>query len=218
MPATLHVTKKLTVTPLVDIQHPRFAGTYSKGLWWAMYGDNEREQPLPDSYLFDTLTRDASKGFFDGQHNDLLDHCGFYFGMVHGAILDPQSGRLSPSVNTLATLSHPESVHGYSVARRMCFYDHEPASRIDTDSELLDLLCGIAEDAQKFPHDTADNWYYSIGCILGTLSVSLFPATRQEWEQWEAEHRTFLAKMKREAAQRRNTEPLDSVPFVEYIV
>ena len=47
------------------------------------------------------------------------------------------------------------------------------------------------------------------------MSFSLYP---QEWRAWEAEHRAFLAKMKRDAAQVRDTEPLDSVPVVAYTV
>jgi hypothetical protein len=49
MQATLRVTKELTVTPLIDIQHPAFAGIYSKGLQWAMHGDYQGEKPSPEN-------------------------------------------------------------------------------------------------------------------------------------------------------------------------
>lgn len=46
----------------------------------------------------DNLKRDTSKGAFEGQHDGSLHHHGFYFGMLHGSILDPSSGQLRPDV------------------------------------------------------------------------------------------------------------------------
>jgi hypothetical protein len=78
MPNPLRITKKLCVTLLIDIQNAAFADTYSRGLWWALYGGYDGDKPLPDHYLVDNLKRDASKGLFDGQHDDSLYHLGFY--------------------------------------------------------------------------------------------------------------------------------------------
>lgn len=80
-----------------------------------------------------------------------------------------------------------------------------------TDSGLIEDLCQSAQDLLSYPDEPA-SWYYSIGCLLGNLSVSLFPATSQEWQQWEAEHRAWQAQLNRD------TEPLDSVPIVEYTI
>jgi hypothetical protein len=49
------IGRNLHITPLIDIQNPAFADTYSKGLWWAIYGDCEGEKPLPDGYLVENL-------------------------------------------------------------------------------------------------------------------------------------------------------------------
>jgi hypothetical protein len=118
MSATLlQIARNLYVTPLVDIQNPAFADTYSKGLWWAMHGDYDGEKPIPDCYLVENLKRDASKGMFDGQHDDSLYHLGFYFGMLHGSILDRRSGQLRPDVTALVTFTHPNAKRGYSVVR-----------------------------------------------------------------------------------------------------
>src|SRR5690242_3907036 len=122
MSASLQITKKFAVTPLFDIQNAAFADTYRNGLQWSLNGECEGEKPFPDSYLVDNLKRDASKGMFDGQHDDSLHHLGFYFGMLHGSILDPRSGQLRPDVTALMTFTHPNARRGYSVARRDHFY------------------------------------------------------------------------------------------------
>ena len=191
MQATLRVTKKLTVTPLFNIESPAFADTYNRGLWWAMYGDYEGEKPLPDSYLVENLKRDASKGMFDGQHGDSLHHLGFYFGMLHGSILDPRSGKPRRDVTALLTFTHPNTKHGYSVARRGHFY-YADITYVRTESALLKELYEIALDLTSYPDDP-DGWYYAIGCLVGGLSIPLFPETDQEWQQWEAEHRALRA-------------------------
>ena len=194
MQTTLQVTKKLAIPPLFDMETPAFADTYHNGLWWALYGDYERENPLPDTYLIDNLKRAASKGLFDGQHNGMLYHLGFYFGMLHGGILDPRSGQLRPDVTALATFTHPDAKRGYSVARRDYFY-YNDITPIRTESVLLKELCDIALDlTTPLPNgrsDDPDSWYYAIGCLLGGLSIPLFPYTEQEWQQWEAEHRAL---------------------------
>jgi hypothetical protein len=175
MQVALQVTKKLTVTPLIDIQHSAFADTYSKGLWWAMHGDYQGEKPLPDSYLIDNLERDASRGFFDGQHDDSLDHLGFYFGMVHGGILVPRTGQLRPNVTALITFSQQDTARGYMVARRSCFYDREPASNIDTDIDLLDVLCSIAEERGTSPTMPPRTGTTALGVSWGALVCRCFP-------------------------------------------
>ncbi len=217
MPTALQITKRLAVTPLIDIQDAAFASSYSNGLWWSLYGDHAGVKPLPDCYLVDNLKRDASKGFFDGQHDNLLSHLGFYFGMVHGGILSPRTGKLCPNATALVTFGHPDAARGYAVARRDCFYYAAPESGIDTDTKLLQELCTIARDLQDYPDD-GTCWYYSIGCILGNLSVLLFPATAQEWRQWEAEHYKWQEQQKPRPAQACDTEPLAPVPVIQYTV
>ena len=185
----LQIGRNPHITPLFDIETPAFADTYSKGLWWAMHGDYDGEKPLPDSYLVDNLKREASKGMFDGQHDDSLPHLGFYFGMLHGSILDPRSDQLCRDVTALLTFTHPKSRRGYSVARRDHFY-YADVTYIRTESALLKELSEIVLDLMCYPDDPS-SWYYAIGCLVGGLSIPLFSDTDQEWQQWEAEHRAL---------------------------
>jgi hypothetical protein len=55
---------------------------------------------------------------------------------------------------------------------------------------LIKELYDIALDLMGYP-DEADSWYYAIGCLLGGLSIPLFPDTDQEWQHREAEHRAI---------------------------
>ena len=167
MPAPLRITKKLSVTPLLDSRNDDFALRYSCGLRWSLYGEYEGDKPVPDSYLVENLKHDAGKGFLDGQHDDCLPSLGFYFGMLHGGILSSRTGQLRPDVIAL----------------------------------------------QGYPDD-GTSWYYSIGCILGNPSAALFPATAQEWQQWDADYRLWQARM----SQERDTELLKPAPAIEYTV
>jgi len=103
--------------------------------------------------------------------------------------------------------SYLDARHAYRVAQSEYFYYAATDSRILTDSELIKVLYESAQGHLCYP-DEPDSWFYSIGCLLGSLSVTLFPATSQEWQQWEAEHRTFQAKL------HRDTQPLDPLAVV----
>jgi hypothetical protein len=46
--------------------------------------------------------------------------------------------------------------------------------------------------------DEENSWYYSIGCVLGNLSVQVFPAMPEEHRQWEAEYRQWQERYKRD--------------------
>jgi hypothetical protein len=90
------------------------------------------------------------------------------------------------------------------------FIDAQPDERTFTDAGLLERL-QVQElqcDSVAF-HDEEDTWYYAIGCILGELSGQLFPATSQEFAQWEAEY-------EQTARQEADTEALKPLPVVEY--
>jgi hypothetical protein len=112
-----------------------------------------------------------------------------YFGMLHGSILNPRSGQLRPDVTALVTFTHPNTKRGYSVARRDHFY-YADVTYIQTESALIKELSDIAQDVTSYPAGS-DSWYYAIGCLLGGLSIPLFPETDHEWQQWEAEHRAI---------------------------
>jgi len=215
MPELLRITKKLSVAPLIDIQDAAFAKHYRDGLWWSLYGEYEGDKPFPDRYLVDNLKRDVAHGYFDGQHDNWLPYIGFYFGAVHGCILSPDTGQLCPNVMTLVTFQSKDGARGYNVGRRDHIYNTPPDIHICTDAELIEELRQTALDLIQFPGEE-DSWYYIVGCILGNLSVQLFPATSQERQQWEAEFRIWREKCDRDMAKARETEPLEPVPTTEY--
>jgi hypothetical protein len=151
--ARLLIARSLHVTPLINIHNAAFAQYHCDGLWWSLYGDYEGDKPLPDHYFVENIKRDASKGAFSGLHDDLLYHLGFYFGMVHGGILDPRTGQIRPDVIALVTLTHCDTKRGYPIGRRDCFMNLAPESRIFTDAELLEELRETALDLM----DSADD-------------------------------------------------------------
>ena len=201
------------MTPLLDIRNDDFTQRYSCGIWWTLYGEYEGDKPVPNSYLVENLKRDAAKGFLDGQHDDYLPSLGFYFGMIHGGILSPETGQLHPHVTTLVTFTQQVAMQGYTVGRRDCLYYPQPDAHFDTEMVLLAELCAIAQDLRDYPDD-GTNWYYSVGCILGNLSALLFPATAQERRQWDAAYRLWQARV----SQERDNELLKPAPAIEYTV
>jgi hypothetical protein len=214
MPNTLQITNALTVTPLIDVHNVVFAKHYRDGLCWSLSGDYRGDKPLSDTHLVANLKRDAAKGYFDGQHEDSLLYVGFYFGALHGCLLSPQTGQLRPDVTALFTCSHPDAAKGYYVGRRDCFMGTPPNERIYTDSELLEELCQIAQDLMGYP-DEENSWYYSIGCVLGNLSVQVFPATSEEYQQWEAEYRQWQEQYEQDVAKVHRTESFQVVAMKE---
>ena len=212
---TLRITNKLSVTPLLDICNDDFAVRYSNGLWWSLYGDYKGNKPIPDSYLVDNLKRDVAHGYFDGQHDDWLPYIGFYFGAVHGCVLSPDIGQLCSDVTTLVTFQSKDGARGYNVGRRDRIYNTPPDIHICTDAELIEELRQTALDLLQFPDEQGECWFYTVGCILGNLSVQLFPATSQERQQWEAEFRMWREKCDRDMAKARETEPS---PTIEHTI
>ena len=199
MPAKLQITTQLTVTPLLDMHNTAFVNHYRDGLWSMLSGDFQGEKPFSDTHLVENLKRDAAQGYFDDQHEDRQWYVGFYFGAVHGCLLSPQTGQLRPDVTSLLTCTHPDAAKGYYVGRRDCFLDPVPDQRITTESELLEELRSIALDLRESSDE--DDWYYSIGCVLGNLSAYVFPATSEEYKVWEAEYRRWQEQFEREMAQ-----------------
>jgi hypothetical protein len=202
----LHIINDLHVTPLVDVKSPAFAEHYYDGLRWSLYGDYKGDKPFLDTHLVVNFKQDAAKGYFDGQHENNLLYVGFYLGALHGCLLS-ETGTVRSDVHALATFTHPDAAIGYYVGRRDCFMDTSPNERIYTDGELLEELRQIAQDVMGYP-DEENSWYYSIGCVLGNLSVQVFPATPEEHQQWQAEYRRWQEEYEQELAKARNVEPV----------
>lgn len=89
--------------------------------------------------------------------------------------------------------------------------------RISTEGELLEEVRQNALDAMAYP-DEPDSWSYSIGCLLGNMSLQVFPATPHEYAHWEAQYRQWEQVYGLDTARTRDTEPLDTVLVVEYTV
>ena len=134
---------------------------------------------------------------------------------LHGAILSPQTGKLRPGVTVLVRLQNQNAARGYHVGREYYFIDAQPDERTLTDAGLLERLQELQRDSTAF-HDEEATWYYAIGCIPGALSGQLFPATSQEFAQWEADRQYWQAEYERTARQKADTEALKPLPVVEY--
>ena len=178
----LPIARNLHINPLVDIENSTFAKHYHDGLCWSLSGHYKGSKPFSDAHLVANLKRDAAQGYFDGQHGDRALYVGFYLGTLHGCLLSPRTGQLRPDATTLVAFSHPDTARGYRVGRRDCYMDPTPEIRVYTDVKLIGELCQIALDLAGYPHEE-DSWYYSIGCVLGNLSVQVFPAVPEEHQQ-----------------------------------
>ncbi len=142
---------------------------------------------------------------------------GFHFGRLHGAILSPKTGKLRLDVTALVHFQNENAAHGYEVGREYYFLEAQPDERTCTDASLLKRLQELHHESVAF-HDGEDTWYYAIGCILGELSGQLFPATSQEYAQWEANNRKWSAEDEQRTHQEANAESLGLVSVVEYTV
>jgi hypothetical protein len=201
----LQIACNLLLAHLIDIKNPTFAKHYHDGLRWSLYGDYKGDKPFSDAHLVANLKRDAAKGYFDGQHKDRLPHDGFYFGALHGCLLSSETGAIRSDVHALATFTHPDAAKGYYVGRRDCSMDTPPNERIYAEGEPLEELCQIAQDVMGYP-DEENSWYYSSGCVLGNLSVQVFPATPEEQQQWEAEYRRWQEEYEQDIAKARDVQ------------
>lgn len=107
--ATLQISKKLHITPLIDIQSATFAERYVGGVHWRLFGwrthgEIKAQGPLPEDYLIDNLKMCAKINRFDGRHDDSLRaDIGFFLGMLHGGVLTP-AGTLRPDATTLVII------------------------------------------------------------------------------------------------------------------
>jgi hypothetical protein len=93
----LHITRNLSVCPLVDITDPDFEHQYQLGVWWAIYGDEQGKGKYDDKYLMENIELLLRRCFE-------LSHLGFYLGMIHGGYL-VASGDL-PNLTPKQALTH----------------------------------------------------------------------------------------------------------------
>ncbi len=208
------ITSRLHVTLLLDIHHPQFKKRYRDGVRWSLFKERT-DRPVTDRFVLENLRSSLAEA--DGQHGHWLPFIGFHFGRLHGAILSPQTGKLRPGVTALVRFQNQNAARGYRIGREYYFLDAQPDERTYTDAALLERLQELQHESVAF-HDEEDTWYYAIGCILGELSGQLFPATPQEYGQWEADRQKWLTEYERTTHQETDTEPLAPVPVIEYTV
>src|SRR5215469_11151678 len=128
--ATLQISKKLHITPLLDIQSATFAQRYVGGVCWRLFGwrthgEVEAQGPLPEDYLIDNLKMCAHINRFDGRHDESLRaDLGFFLGMLHGGVLTPD-GTLRPDAHTLVIIHTQDFREGYERGRLDYFTRYE---------------------------------------------------------------------------------------------
>src|SRR5258708_36219008 len=141
--APLQITKKLHITPFIDIQSTAFAERYVSGIHWRLFGwrvhgEIAVQGPLPEHYLIDNLKLCAKLNRFDGDHDEpLRADSGFFLGMLHGGVLTP-NGMLRPDANTLVIIHTHDFREGYERGGRSYFTPDEGV--VHTDKQRLDLL------------------------------------------------------------------------------
>ena len=147
--ATLQITKKLHIPPLIDIQSTTFAQRYVSGVCWRLLGWREHGEiaaqgPLPEHYLIDNLKMCAQLNRFDGDHDEpLRADSGFFLGMLHGGVLTPD-GTLGPDAENLVIIHTHDFREGYERGRRNYFTQGEELAHME--DELLELLKARAQD------------------------------------------------------------------------
>ncbi len=134
---------------------------------------------------------------------------------THGTIIT-DTGSVRHDVATLAALDTKDARRGYRAGRHYFFYEAMPQERRLTDAYLIEQLHEIADECTTW-HDADSVWRYGIASILGELSGQVFLLTQEEQTYWEAQERAARAEMAQQDA-RRDTEPLDLAPVVEYTV
>jgi hypothetical protein len=180
MLTALQITRRLSITPLLEIHHPAFEKLYREGVYWSLF--KERcDSPLPDCYMLENVRASLIGANVDDQHM-----IGFYFGRLHGAVLSAQTGEPRPDMTALASFQNDNAARGYNVGREYYFIDAQPDERMYTDGKLIERLQELERESSEF-HEEESTWYYALGCILGELSGQLFPATAEESARWEAD-------------------------------
>src|SRR6266446_1567898 len=203
------VRTKLHIPPLLDIQSAEFARQYQLGAHWARYGDGQGHGPRADTSVIENLTRDIRERPVHTSTALWPRSLGFSLGLVHGSVLDPQTGTLRPTVTTLVTLSDPQFIRGYHAGRVWFFYEAEPHERRLTDTALMQRLYELATEYHQY-WDAQGTINFALGCLLGELSGHLLPLTADEQKRIQEEDRHFAEDeaQRAKASQEQGNEPL----------
>jgi len=185
-------TQQQTVIMLVDSDNAGFATDYQRGFWWAMHGKRESTGPLEDDYVIGNVATCVNNGWFDEQQRTVLfKHIGFTLGMIHGAVISPETNTLLPEATTLVTLHNIDFKRGYHAGREYYFLDAYPDEWRRTDRSVIHYLQDTLMELLQ-SRDPEEVWHYCLGCLIGKLSGQLFPCIPEEIHGWEQEHLALL--------------------------
>ncbi len=163
MPTLIPVSRSFSVQPLVEIYDPEFAHWYELGVFWAMYGDYQGNGPYDDRYLIDNISRNIQAGRFSDLSSPWFAHAGFYFGMLHGGLLDPRTHQLR-LITTVVMLTDPDFTEGYHQGRQ--------EKQCVTTNTLMGTIHRWA-----LSRVAGQALAYELGSLTGALSRTLVPAT-----------------------------------------
>lgn len=210
MPVPIKVNSTdVVITPFFDIRHKEMLHSYRKGIR-AQIEHGSGLRSIVDLVLFLQLASQTNL-FEQREPADIYRLVGYEFGFIHGGILTPER-TLRSDVTALVTFEdNQDGIRGYKAGRQWFFEDATPDERTISDEQLIERLREWTQDAPGW-HDPEGVWFFSVGCLLGEVSGHFFPLTDQERQLWQAEHHEVLVEM------HRDTEPLPSLPVVEYTV
>ncbi len=162
MPTLIPVTRSFSVQPLLEINDPVFAHWYELGVFWAMYGDFQGNEPYEDRYLIDNISRNIQAGRYEQLDSSWFTSAGFYFGMIHGAMLELGSHQMRQA-DTIVVLTDLDFTAGYEQGHR-------------APQPLTDFLFMQTVHQFAVQHIVGQALAYELGRTVGALSHALKPA------------------------------------------
>lgn len=219
MPVPIKVnTTDVVITPFFDMQHKELLHSYCEGIRTQI--ESERGlQSIVDLVLFLKLANHTNL-FERREPAKIYRLVGYQFGFIHGGILTPERTLRSDVTTLVAFEDNQDAIRGYKAGRQWFFEEAAPGERTMSDEQLIERLCEWAKDAAAW-HDPEGVWFFTVGCLLGELSGHFFPLTDQERQQWQVEAEAIMkeydaAHEPDQESQTQDTEPLTSLPALEY--
>ena len=169
------VTRRFSVCPLLAIENSEFAHWYGLGVFWAVYGEQQGRGPYEDRYLIANISRNIQTGRFDSLASPWFSHIGFYLGIAHGGMIDPQTLAVR-TAGTLVILTDPDFTKGYYVGRDYYFTEAPLEGRPLSDRLFIAAVHNWALEYHTW-HEPDETLRYCLGCRIGELSGALIPQT-----------------------------------------
>jgi hypothetical protein len=150
------ITNRFKVPALLPIENEQFAHCYSRGVFWALYGDYQGNGPYADRYLIDNVARAIANGWYHDLNGDRLRSSGFFLGMIHGGNIDPRT-LVYNTAGRLVTLTDADFMSGYESALQ--------TPRAISDEVFMCLLHSYASSCAW-----TQPLSYALGTIIGTMN------------------------------------------------